>query len=162
MLKYTRQQFFELVICRGLRWELEIQTIYLPCRSNSSQDCNHVDRTNPDFGETVNTTEDLLSYLQLLETGLPLLIVCLVIIALGQIHSPSITGWTLVRSSGQKVVHVWQSSRHNLTTARLPLTLPADPLLYVELAKRFSIVGEEVRLSSLKRILFSKLQFILN
>ena len=129
MLKYTRQQFFELVICKGLRWiVLVIQTGYFLCRSNSSQDCTRVERTNPDFSDTVNTTEDLLSYLQLLETGLPLLIVCLVSIALGRTHFLPIPGWSLVRSSGQEVVHVWQPCRHNSATARLPLALPPHPL----------------------------------
>ena len=47
-------------------------------RTNSSADCGSLDRADPRFEETVDQTEDLLSYLQLLETGLPLLIICLV------------------------------------------------------------------------------------
>ena len=63
MARFTRQQFFENVICQGLR-------------NNIS--CINIDRTDEDFHIVVNKTEDLLSYIQLLETVLPLIVVCIV------------------------------------------------------------------------------------
>ena len=58
----------------------------LVCRTNSSVDCSSVDRTDPQFRETVDRTEDLLSYLQLLETSLPLVVVCLVSRRMGSVR----------------------------------------------------------------------------
>ena len=109
-------------------------------RNNSSQDCTSVDREDPDFRDTVNTTEDLLSYLQLLETGLPLLIVCLVgplsgqitfliVSILSQISFLMVSIITFTgRSSRQEVVYVWQSGWYSSTTTWLPPALPFNPL----------------------------------
>ena len=107
---------------------LMIQTRYSQGRSNSSQDCTNVDRTDPDFRDTVNATEDLLSYLQLLETGLPLLIVCLVRIILILGHDFVLNpGWPIIRCSRSKMVHAWQLGGHNSSTAWLSPPLPPRP-----------------------------------
>ena len=63
MARFTRQQFFESIICKNLGDAVH----------NIS--CDNIDKSDPKFAEISDKTEDLLSYLQLFETLIPLLIV---------------------------------------------------------------------------------------
>ena len=65
MACFTRQPFFETIICRDLG-------------ISHNKSCASVDMNDPDCTQIVNKTEDLLSYLQIFETVLPLVIVCIV------------------------------------------------------------------------------------
>ena len=65
MARFTRQQFFEIIICRNLG-------------GNRNISCDGIHNNDPDFTKITDKMEDLLSYLQLFETLLPLLIVCIV------------------------------------------------------------------------------------
>ena len=66
MARFTRQQFFESIICKNL--------------GNSVQNisCDNVDKSDPSFAKISDKTEDLLSYLQLFETLIPLIVVVVV------------------------------------------------------------------------------------
>ena len=52
--------------------------------NSQTKDCERVNRSDPSFAKIVARTEDLLSYLQLVELFLPLLVMCVVSCILGK------------------------------------------------------------------------------
>ena len=52
--------------------------------NSQTKDCERVNRSDPSFAKIVARTEDLLSYLQLVELFLPLLVMCVVSWRLGR------------------------------------------------------------------------------
>ena len=104
------------------------QTRYSQGRSNSSQDCTNVDRTDPDFRDTVNATEDLLSYLQLLETGLPLLIVCLVrffvILGLNSRYNSRLAHYQMFKVENGSCLATWWAQLFNRLVIFSSASLP--------------------------------------
>ena len=58
--------------------------------NSQTKDCERVNRSDPSFSKIVARTEDLFSYLQLVELFLPLLVMCVVSWRLGKDERPSL------------------------------------------------------------------------